>query len=297
MLSRKTREAINAYLMIGPWLLGFVLWIAGPMVASLVLSFMDWSLMSPPAWSGLGNFQEMLKDDLFWISLVNTAYYTFIGVPVRVVAALIVALGMNLKLRGISIWRTIYYMPSITPAVASAIIWMWMFNPDFGILNTLLRYVGIMTKVQWIYDPILSKPSLILMSVWGVGGQMIVLLAGLQAIPEHLYEAARIEGTNGWKEFWRITLPMLTPSIFFVTIIQIINSFQVFTAAYVMTKGGPENSTLFLVLYLFRHGFEFFHMGYASAMAWVLFLIVLVFTLIQFKLSNRWVFYEAELRR
>ena len=154
-----------------------------------------------------------------------------------------------------------------------------------------------MSKIQWIYDPVLSKPSLILMSVWGVGGQMIVLLAGLQAIPEQLYEAARIEGSNSWKEFWKITLPMLTPSIFFVTIMQIIYSFQVFTQAYVMTQGGPANSTLFLVLYLFRHGFEFFHMGYASAMAWVLFLLVLLMTVIQFVLSKRWVFYEAELRR
>jgi len=297
MMSRGTKEAVNAYVMIGPWLLGFVIWIAGPMIASLAMSFMDWPLLSPPEWSGLKNIRLMFSDKLLSISLVNTAYYTFLGVPARVTAALIVAMAMNLKLRGISIWRTVYYMPSITPAVASAIIWLWMFNPDFGILNTLLSYVGIHAKVQWIWDPLLSKPSLIMMSVWGVGGQMIVLLAGLQAIPDQLYEAARIEGGNWWSEFWRITLPLLTPSIFFVTIIQIIYSFQVFTAAYVMTQGGPENSTLFLVLYLFRHGFEFFHMGYASALAWVLFLIVLAFTLIQFKLSNRWVFYEAELRR
>lgn len=296
ILHHRRREAVNAYLMIAPWLFGFFVWTLGPMIASLMLSFMDWPLLRGPEWVGLENIQHMLTDELFYIALANTAYYTFLGVPVRVLAALLVALAMNIKVRGITVWRTVYYLPSITPAVASSIIWLWMFNPDFGLLNTLLRYVGITKRIGWIFDPALSKPSFILMSLWGVGAQMIILLAGIQGIPEQLYEAARIDGSNRWAEFIHITLPMLTPSIFFVTIMQFINSFQVFASSYIMTNGGPANSTLFYVLYLYRNGFEFFKMGYASAMAWVLFIVILLLTLFQFKLSRHWVFYEGELR-
>jgi len=292
----KRREAINAYIMLAPWIIGFIVFTAGPMVASIVISFMDWPLLQAPKWIGLGNYKFMFKDELFWISLYNTIYYTLIGVPLRVIAALCVALAMNLKLRGISAYRTIYYIPSITPAVASSIMWLWIFNPDFGLANTLLGYIGIHSKIRWIYDPALSKPSLILMSLWGIGGMMIILLAGLQGIPEQLYEAAEIDGAGLWHKFWKITLPMLSPSIFFVTIMQVISSFQVFTQAYVMTRGGPANSTLFLVLYLYQNGFEFFRMGYASALAWALFMFVMVLTILQFRGSRYWVFYEGELR-
>jgi multiple sugar transport system permease protein len=292
----KRREAINAYIMLAPWIIGFIVFTAGPMVASIVISFMDWPLLQAPKWIGLGNYKFMFKDELFWISLYNTIYYTLIGVPLRVIAALCVALAMNLKLRGISVYRTIYYIPSITPAVASSIMWLWIFNPDFGLANTLLGYIGIHSKIRWIYDPALSKPSLILMSLWGIGGMMIILLAGLQGIPEQLYEAAEIDGAGLWHKFWKITLPMLSPSIFFVTIMQVISSFQVFTQAYVMTRGGPANSTLFLVLYLYQNGFEFFRMGYASALAWALFMFVMMLTILQFRGSRYWVFYEGELR-
>jgi len=292
----KRREAINAYIMLAPWIIGFIVFTAGPMVASIVISFMDWPLLQAPKWIGLGNYKFMFKDELFWISLYNTIYYTLIGVPLRVIAALCVALAMNLKLRGISVYRTIYYIPSITPAVASSIMWLWIFNPDFGLANTLLGYIGIHSKIRWIYDPALSKPSLILMSLWGIGGMMIILLTGLQGIPEQLYEAAEIDGAGLWHKFWKITLPMLSPSIFFVTIMQVISSFQVFTQAYVMTRGGPANSTLFLVLYLYQNGFEFFRMGYASALAWALFMFVMVLTILQFRGSRYWVFYEGELR-
>jgi len=292
----KRREAINAYIMLAPWIIGFIVFTAGPMVASIVISFMDWPLLQAPKWIGLGNYKFMFKGELFWISLYNTIYYTLIGVPLRVIAALCVALAMNLKLRGISVYRTIYYIPSITPAVASSIMWLWIFNPDFGLANTLLGYIGIHSKIRWIYDPALSKPSLILMSLWGIGGMMIILLAGLQGIPEQLYEAAEIDGAGLWHKFWKITLPMLSPSIFFVTIMQVISSFQVFTQAYVMTRGGPANSTLFLVLYLYQNGFEFFRMGYASALAWALFMFVMVLTILQFRGSRYWVFYEGELR-
>ncbi|MBP8638324.1 MAG: sugar ABC transporter permease [Dictyoglomi bacterium] len=296
LLGYKRRETINAYIMLAPWIIGFIVFTAGPMIASLIISFMDWPLLQSPRWIGMENYRFMFNDDLFWISLYNTIYYTLIGVPLRVIAALCVALAMNLKLKGISVYRTIYYLPSITPAVATSIMWMWIFNPDFGLANALLRYIGIESRLRWIYDPVLSKPSLIIMSLWGVGGQMIILLAGLQGIPEQLYEAADIDGANLWHKFWHITLPMLSPSIFFVTIMQVISSFQVFTQAYVMTNGGPANSTLFLVLYLYRNGFEFFKMGYASALAWALFVFVLILTIIQFRTSRSWVFYEGELR-
>ncbi|MCX7795606.1 MAG: sugar ABC transporter permease [bacterium] len=292
----KRREAINAYIMLSPWIIGFIAFTAGPMIASIVISFMDWPLLQAPKWIGLSNYRFMFKDELFWISLYNTIYYTVIGVPLRVVAALCVALAMNLKLRGISVYRTIYYIPSITPAVASSIMWLWIFNPDFGLANALLGYIGIHSHIRWIYDPALSKPSLILMSLWGIGGMMIILLAGLQGIPEQLYEAAELDGAGLWHKFWHITLPMLSPSIFFVTIMQVISSFQVFTQAYVMTRGGPANSTLFMVLYLYQNGFEFFRMGYASSIAWALFMFVLVLTILQFRGSRYWVFYEGELR-
>lgn len=292
----KWREAINAYIMLAPWIIGFIAFTAGPMIASIVISFMDWPLLQAPKWIGFENYKFMFKDELFWISLYNTIYYTVIGVPLRVIAALCVALAMNLKLRGISVYRTIYYIPSITPAVASSIMWLWIFNPDFGLANALLGYIGIHSRIRWIYDPALSKPSLILMSLWGIGGMMIILLAGLQGIPEQLYEAAELDGAGLWHKFWHITLPMLSPSIFFVTIMQVISSFQVFTQAYVMTRGGPANSTLFMVLYLYQNGFEFFRMGYASSLAWALFMFVLVLTILQFRGSRYWVFYEGELR-
>ncbi len=292
----KRREAINAYIMLAPWIIGFIAFTAGPMIASIVISFMEWSLLQAPRWIGFENYRFMFKDNLFWVSLYNTIYYTVIGVPLRVIAALCVALAMNLKLRGISVYRTIYYIPSITPAVASSIMWLWIFNPDFGLANALLGYIGIHSRIRWIYDPALSKPSLILMSLWGIGGMMIILLAGLQGIPEQLYEAAELDGAGLWHKFWHITLPMLSPSIFFVTIMQVISSFQVFTQAYVMTRGGPANSTLFMVLYLYQNGFEFFRMGYASSLAWALFMFVLVLTILQFRGSKYWVFYEGELR-
>ncbi len=292
----KRREAINAYIMLAPWIIGFIAFTAGPMIASIVISFMEWPLLQAPRWIGFENYRFMFKDNLFWVSLYNTIYYTVIGVPLRVIAALCVALAMNLKLRGISVYRTIYYIPSITPAVASSIMWLWIFNPDFGLANALLGYIGIHSRIRWIYDPALSKPSLILMSLWGIGGMMIILLAGLQGIPEQLYEAAELDGAGLWHKFWHITLPMLSPSIFFVTIMQVISSFQVFTQAYVMTRGGPANSTLFMVLYLYQNGFEFFRMGYASSLAWALFMFVLVLTILQFRGSKYWVFYEGELR-
>ncbi len=209
---------------------------------------------------------------------------------------MLAALALNLPIHRASFWRTVYYLPSVTPAVAMAIIWLWIFNTDFGLLNMLLALLGL-PKIAWLQDPRVVKLAFVLMSYWTIGGQMVIFLAGLQAIPQHLYEAAAIDGAGRWARFWYITLPLLTPSIFFNLTMAIIGAFQVFTFAYIITSGGPENATLFYVLYLYRQAFENFQMGYASALAWVLFVIILIVTVLQFRTAERWVFYEGELRR
>lgn len=289
------KERRDAYLFILPWLIGFLFFTAGPMIGSLYISFTRWEIVTPSVWVGLGQYQKLFTDDRFYLSLWNTAYYVFLGVPLHLFLALMAALAMNMNLRGIRLFRTLYYVPSLTPAVANAILWMWIFHPQWGLANAILDWFGI-EGLYWLQDPKLSKPSFIIMSFWTIGGQMVILLAGLKGIPQQLYEAAEIDGAGAFQKFLKVTLPLLTPALFFNLIIAIIGAFQVFTQAFIMTEGGPSYSTLFYLLYLYRAAFENFRMGYASAMAWVLFVIVLFFTLIQFRLSDRWVFYEGELR-
>ncbi len=289
-------EARDGYLFILPWILGFIIFTAGPMLASLYISFTRWEIVTPSVWVGPAQYVKLFNDDRFWLSLYNTSYYVFIGVPLHLFMALLAALAVNLNLRGIRFFRTAYYVPSLTPVVANSILWVWIFHPNWGLANAFLQWIGL-EGLYWLQDPRLAKPALIVMSFWSIGGQMVILLAGLKGIPVELYEAASIDGANWWGRFWRITLPLLTPALFFNLIIAIIGAFQVFTQAYIMTEGGPNYSTLFYLLYLFRAAFENFRMGYASAMAWVLFIIVLLFTTLQFALSDRWVFYEGDLRR
>jgi multiple sugar transport system permease protein len=289
-------ETRDAYLFILPWIIGFLAFTAGPMLASLYISFTRWEIVTPAVWAGTSQYVKLFHDDRFWLSLWNTSYYVFIGVPLHLFFALLAALAMNLNLRGIRFFRTAYYVPSLTPAVANSILWIWIFHPQWGLANAFLNWLGI-EGLYWLQDPRLAKPSLIIMSFWSIGGQMVILLAGLKGIPVTLYEAADIDGANWWQRFWKITLPLLTPALFFNLIIAIIGAFQVFTQAFIMTDGGPNYSTLFYLLYLYRMAFENFRMGYASAMAWVLFVIVLVFTIIQFRMSDRWVFYEGELKQ
>ncbi len=289
-------EARDGYLFILPWILGFIIFTAGPMLASLYISFTRWEIVTPSVWVGPAQYVKLFNDDRFWLSLYNTSYYVFVGVPLHLFMALLAALAVNLNLRGIRFFRTAYYVPSLTPVVANSILWVWIFHPNWGLANAFLQWIGL-EGLYWLQDPRLAKPALIVMSFWSIGGQMVILLAGLKGIPMELYEAASIDGANWWGRFWRITLPLLTPALFFNLIIAIIGAFQVFTQAYIMTEGGPNYSTLFYLLYLFRAAFENFRMGYASAMAWVLFVIVLLFTALQFALSDRWVFYEGDLRR
>lgn len=285
----------EGYLFVSPWLVGFVVFTAGPMLGAAAMAFLKWDIIRPATFIGVDNFTRLAHDPLVYKSLFNTAYYTFLGVPLQVLSALTMALLLNQRLHLTNVWRTVYYLPSITPAVASALLWMWILNPEFGLANAFLDLFGLPGQ-RWLWDQDLAKPTFILMSLWGIGNQMVILLAALQGVPISLYEAAQIEGAGSWGLFRHVTLPMISPSVFFVSIMGIIGSFQIFTTAYITTGAGPGNSSLFYVLYLYRYAFERFQMGYACALAWVLFAIILVFTLVQFRLAKHWVYYEIDVR-
>ena len=276
-----------------PFLIGVIVFWLGPMLYSLFLVTQDWDMLGDPRFIGLGNIRLLLQDELVLKSLGNTAYYTFIGVPVQLLVALLLAIALNQNIRGRSFYRTIFYLPAITPAVASAVVWNQIFNADFGVLNTVLRAIGLQ-GVNWLFEPTVAKPAFILMSLWAIGPQMVIFLAGLQNIPAELLEAAEIDGANSWQRFWSVSLPILSPVLFFNLVIGIIGSFQVFTNAFVMTNGGPQNATLFSVLYIYQNGFRLFRMGYAATLAWMLFWIIMIFTFLQFRVSDRWVYYEGK---
>lgn len=288
------REWIQGYLLISPWLIGFFIWTLGPMVFSAVMSFMDWEVLTPPEWVGLANFSKLFRDAIFYKSLYNTAYYTLFTVPLRLVLALVAALLLYLPSRLMHIFRTFLYMPSAIAAVPSVLLWIWIFNPTYGLANMLLAAVGIPPQM-WMLDAFQVKPVFIFIDALYIGGPMVIFLAALQGVPVSLKEAALLDGANWWAEFRYVVLPMISPVILFNLIIGIINSFQVFTLAYLATQGGPTYASTFLVLYLYQNGFEYLKMGYAALLAWVLFLIVLVFTALQLRLSRRWVYYESEI--
>jgi multiple sugar transport system permease protein len=292
-LSMSRRESLEFYLFVSPWIIGFLLFMIGPIGASLYLGFTDYDAFTSPQWTGLVNFGKLFTDPLFWHSLRVSVVYALMSVPLNLTAGLIVALLMNQPLRGMSVFRTIYYMPSVISGVAASMLWLWVFNPNFGILNTLLSLIGIKGPA-WLWDQSWALPSIVIMSLWGVGGSMLVYLGGLQGIPTSLYEAAEIDGASWWHRFWSITLPMLSPVIFYNLVTGIIGALQIFTQGYVMTGGGPNNATLFYVLYLYRNGFEWFRLGTASAMAWLLFMILIGLTLVVFRSSPLWVYYEGE---
>jgi len=284
----------NALLFISPWVVGFILFIAYPVGISLYYSMTRFHLLKPPDWVGLANYRELiLTDDLFRISLYNTFYYVLMSLPLGTVFCLTSALLLNSKVPGIAVFRTIYYLPTIVPAVASAIIWIMLLNPQFGLVNIMIRAVGLRAP-GWVADPAWAKPALVLMSLWGMGGTMIIYLAALQDVPQHLVEAAILDGANAWNRFLHVTLPMISPAILFNVVMGIIGGFQYFTSAYVMTGGGPNNSTLFYALYLYRNAFQFIKMGYASALAWILFVVVLVCTLLVLRSSASLVYYGSE---
>jgi multiple sugar transport system permease protein len=288
------QQAIEGYLCLLPWLIGFVCFTLGPMVGAFALSFAEYDIITPPEFTGLANFHRILKDPLFYRSLSNTAYISLLSVPLQQALALALALALNQRLRGIAIYRTIFYLPSQMPLVAAALLWLWVFNPDFGLANALLDTVGL-PPLKWLFDVNLVKPSIVLITLWGgIGTPMIVFLAGLQGVPESLYEAAAIDGAGAWQRFRSVTVPMISPVIFFNLIIGVIASFQAyFTLVYTTTQGGPANTSLIYIIYLFFKAFKDFEMGYASSLAWLLFLVVLVLTGIQFLLARKWVHYEG----
>jgi multiple sugar transport system permease protein len=293
-LKPRTREAIAFYLVISPWVIGFLAFTLGPMLYSVYLSMAKWDIIGSPRWVGLDNYKNaFLKDDLFWKSLKVTAIYSFGGVPLRLALSLALALLLNQAVKLRNFFRTLFYTPSVMSGVAVSLLWMWVFNPEFGIVNHVLAQFGIQGP-RWIYDEHWALPSLIIMSLWGAGGAMIIFLAGLQGVPQALYDAAEVDGAGVWHKFWNVTFPMITPVVLFNLVMGIIGSFQVFTQAYVMTSGGPHYATYFLVLYIYQSAFEYLKMGYASTLAWLLFSIILVLTLFIFRSTPFWVFYEAE---
>jgi multiple sugar transport system permease protein len=283
----------DGWLFASPFLLGVLFFWVGPMLYSLFLVTQDWDMLGAPQYIGLGNIRHILEDELVKKSLGNTAYYTFIGVPIQLLIALLLAVALNQDLRGRSFYRTVFYLPAITPAVASAVVWNQIFNADFGVLNNILRLFG-HPGIKWLFEPSVAKPAFILMSLWGIGPQMVIFLAGLQNVPAELLEAAQIDGATSWQRFWSVSLPILSPVLFFNFVIGIIGSFQVFTNAFVMTNGGPQNATLFMVLYIYLNAFRFFRMGYAATLAWMLFWIIMFFTFLQFRIGNRLVYYEGK---
>lgn len=292
-----SKEAIEGYLCIMPWLIGFLVLTLGPVIFSFIMSLSKWDMITPPKMVGFANYVSIFTDDFrFKQSLKVTAIYAACAVPLGLVCSLALALLLNLNVKGMRVFRSIFYIPAILPGVAVAMVWLAVFKPQGGVFNTMLGWLHI-APVSWLQDPKTALPSFIIMSLWGVGGGMIIYLAGLQSVPTQLYEAAEIDGAGSWSKFRNVTLPMISPTIFFNLIMGVIGSFQVFTSSFVMTQGGPANATLFYVLYLYLKAFKYLQMGYACALAWILFGIILALTLIVFKSSASWVYYEAELKR
>jgi multiple sugar transport system permease protein len=288
------REAIVGYLCISPWIIGFLAFTVGPIIASLVISFMQWDVISPPQWVGLSNYISIFMQDRdFLQALKVTLYYSAVTLPLGLILGLALSLLLNMKVKAVDLYRTLFYIPAVLPAVAVTMLWVWIFNPEFGLINFLLEQIGIQGP-RWFFSPKWALPGLMLMSLWGVGGQAVIYLAGLQNIPPHLYEAAEVDGAGGWDRFWSITLPLLTPTLFFQLVMGLIGSFQTFVASYVATGGGPMKSTLFYMLYIYTTAFSSLRMGYGSALAWILTIIILLLTLLVFRTSRYWVYYEAE---
>ncbi|MFB5760207.1 carbohydrate ABC transporter permease [Paenibacillus medicaginis] len=276
-----------------PAILGLMIFTIGPIAASFVFSLTDWTIGGQMSFVGLDNYRTILTEDAtFSKSMFVTAYYALGSVPLGLAAAFIIALLLNQKVKGLSVFRTIYYLPTIVPSIANTMLWLWMFNPDFGLLNSLLEQVGLPGS-KWIYDERTAIPSLIMMSTWGIGNTVIIFLAGLQSVPAHLYEAAEVDGGHMWHKFIHITIPSMTPTIFFNLVMSLISTFQSFNQAYVMTLGGPNNSTLFYVFYLWRTAFTETKIGYASALAWILFFVIMALTALIFSTASKWVHYEG----
>jgi multiple sugar transport system permease protein len=291
--SARRKYILGSYLFLLPQLLGLTILSAGAIIVSFLISFTNWQLVLPPVWVGLKNYINLLQLPQFWKVLGNTAYYTVGYVPFAVTIPLLMAMLVNQKLKGVTFFRTSYFLPTVSSGVAIALVWGWMYNPSFGIINYLLETLFGIEGPRWLSDPRWAMPSLIIIGIWrDVGYNMIIYLAGLQGIPDELYEASRIDGAGWWQQFFRVTVPLITPTAFFILVLSIIGSFQVWGMTYLLTRGGPAGATLTLSFYIYQQGFEWFHMGFAAALAYVLFFIILMITLIQLGLQKRWVFYQ-----
>ncbi|WP_425556137.1 carbohydrate ABC transporter permease [Glycomyces endophyticus] len=295
MSSRSRKEAFYFWLFISPWLIGFLGFLLGPMIASVYISFTEWDSFTPPEWVGLDNYAKALTEDpVFWKALGNTFYYALVSVPLGLVIGVWLANLLNKRVRGRKLFRTFIYLPTLVPLVATAMVFKMVLAPS-GPLNDLLGWFGV-DGPNWLLDPTWVKPALIVLSAWGAGGATVLLLSAMNGIPRELYEAAEIDGAGSWRQFWSVTFPQITPVIFFNLIMGLIGSFQIFSQVYILTAGGPDNASQMMVPLLFREAFSFYHFGYASAVAWLLFLVILAFTLIAFRWSRSWVFYEQEVK-
>ncbi len=303
-MKQKRKEALWFYLLISPWLFGFLTLTLGAMIVSLLLSLTNWDLFTTPEFVRLDNYVRLFtKDKIFWKTVYNTLYYASISVAAGTFFSLFLGYFLNRPVRGSALYRTLYYIPATVPAVASALLFKWLLAPDVGLINRFLAVFGI-DGPAWLIDPVWVKPALILMSLWTVGANITLLMAGMKSGPVEMYEAASLDGASPLRQYTRITIPLLTPVIFFNLIISMIGALQIFTQIYIMTgnggassMGGPNNSSMMIVPYLFNNGFRFYKMGYASAIAWILFLLILALTLLVFRSSSAWVYYETEVRK
>jgi multiple sugar transport system permease protein len=290
--AQRRREVIEAYLYLVPTFVGLILFSLGAIIASVGISFTNWDVLRPPHWIGLGNYARLFSTALTWQIFGNTLYYTGVIVPVGTALALGLALALNRGLRGIVLLRSLYFLPVISSTVAVSLVWGWLYNQQFGLINYLLSVVGI-TGPAWLADTRTAMPAVLIMSIWkGLGYNMVIFLAGLQGIPQELYEAAKIDGAGAWARFRYVTFPLVSPTTFFVVVLSTIAAFQVFDQTFVMTAGGPAYSTTTLALYIYQNAFQWFHMGYAAALSYVLFAAVAVVTLVQFRVQGRFVFYR-----
>jgi multiple sugar transport system permease protein len=292
---RWNREALHAYVFMLPAILGILIFTLVPVVVSLFLSFTEYNIITDPQWVGLANYREMFQERLFWQALKVSAIYSVVSVPLNLALALGLAVMLNHKMRGMIFFRSVYYLPTVISGVGVAMLWRWLFNSEFGAINVLLSKVGIQGPA-WLLDQNWALSALIITSMWSVGGTTLIFLAGLQGIPQELYEAAEIDGAGRWSQFRSVTLPLLSNVTFFNLVLGIIGALQVFTDAFVITRGGPNQATLFLAVYLYQHAFLYLNMGYAAAIAWFMFILVMLLTLLVFKSSPLWVFYESERR-
>lgn len=298
MSRARRREAIWGFIFLSPWILGFILWFGGPMLASLGLSLTNYNILSPPKFVGLENYvQAFTEDDLFYSSLGRTFYYALVVVPLGVIGSLLLAVLLNQSIPGKNLFRTFYFLPHVAPMVATILLWRWILQPEIGLVNYALEQVGIKGP-RWLGSTEWAIPSLMIMALWGsVGGnRMMIFLAGLQGVPQELYEAAEIDGANAWHKFRHVTVPLITPTIFFNVVLGVIGALQVFASAFIATSGGPAYATWFYSLHIYTQAFKYFYMGYASALSWIFFVIMFAFTYVQFRSSARWVYYAGEAR-